>query len=206
MDVADRIQLLRKTRGISQEELAERVGVSRQAVSKWESGQSMPDIEKILLMSEDFGVTTDYLLKGVEAADHRPDAGIFSIVGTAFNFIGLIVAVMVWREEQVSTSVAIGLILMAVGCVCYAVGQRIGAEGTKAGARKQFRLINVWLLTLMPLAVCFNMLDGLLGGYAGMIAPYPLPGNSLVTYGLCWLLYVGGCIAADVRMLRRAKK
>lgn len=44
MNMADRIQYLRKAKGISQEELAEKVGVSRQAVSKWESEQSMPDL------------------------------------------------------------------------------------------------------------------------------------------------------------------
>lgn len=46
MNMADRIQYLRKTKGISQEELAGKVGVSRQAVSKWESEQSLPDLEK----------------------------------------------------------------------------------------------------------------------------------------------------------------
>ena len=62
MTLADRIQQLRKQKGISQEELADRVGVSRQAVSKWESAQSVPDLDKILLLSDYFEVTTDYLL------------------------------------------------------------------------------------------------------------------------------------------------
>lgn len=66
MNISDRIQSLRKTKGISQEQLADELGVSRQAVSKWESGQSMPDIEKIILMSEYFKITTDYLLKGID--------------------------------------------------------------------------------------------------------------------------------------------
>ena len=66
MNVADRIQNLRKTKGISQEQLAEAIGVSRQAVSKWESEQSTPDLEKSVLMSDFFDVTTDYLLKGIE--------------------------------------------------------------------------------------------------------------------------------------------
>ena len=74
MNVADRIQNLRKIKGISQEQLAEAIGVSRQAVSKWESEQSTPDLEKIVLMSDFFDVTTDYLLKGIEPtneAEHR---------------------------------------------------------------------------------------------------------------------------------------
>lgn len=66
MNIADRIQSLRKSKGISQEQLADVVGVSRQAVSKWESEQTIPDLEKILLMSEYFDVTTDYILKGIE--------------------------------------------------------------------------------------------------------------------------------------------
>ena len=50
MNMADRIQYLRKSKGISQEELADKVGVSRQAVSKWESEQSTPDLEKIIIL------------------------------------------------------------------------------------------------------------------------------------------------------------
>lgn len=61
MNIADRIQNLRKTKGISQEQLADVVGVSRQAVTKWESEQTIPDIEKVVIMSEYFGVTTDYM-------------------------------------------------------------------------------------------------------------------------------------------------
>lgn len=75
MNIADRIQSLRKSKGISQEQLADVVGVSRQAVSKWESEQTIPDLEKIILMSEYFEVTTDYILKGIEPAalenDHK---------------------------------------------------------------------------------------------------------------------------------------
>lgn len=63
MILADKIIELRKKAGLSQEELAEKMGVSRQSVSKWEGALSIPDLDKILLMSEIFGVSTDYLLK-----------------------------------------------------------------------------------------------------------------------------------------------
>ena len=63
MILADKIIRLRKKNGWSQEELAEKVNVSRQAVSKWESAQTIPELEKILLLGELFGVTLDYLLK-----------------------------------------------------------------------------------------------------------------------------------------------
>ena len=63
MIIADKIVSLRKRAGWSQEELAEKLGVTRQSVSKWEGAQSVPDMDKVVSMSRLFGVTTDYLLK-----------------------------------------------------------------------------------------------------------------------------------------------
>ena len=63
MILADKIIRLRKKLGWSQEELAEKMNVSRQAVSKWEGAQTIPDLGKVLQLSQLFGVTTDYLLK-----------------------------------------------------------------------------------------------------------------------------------------------
>lgn len=77
MILADKIISLRKKEGWSQEELAEQLGVSRQAVSKWESARSVPDMDKLLTMSRIFGVTTDYLLKDEleeSAAPAKPQA------------------------------------------------------------------------------------------------------------------------------------
>ena len=79
MTIADRIQSLRKSKGMSQEELADKVGVSRQAVSKWESEQATPDLDKVVIMSDIFEVTTDYLLKGIEPVksdDHKTMADV----------------------------------------------------------------------------------------------------------------------------------
>ncbi len=63
MKLAEKIMTLRKQRGWSQEELAQQLSVSRQSVSKWESGASVPDLDKILKMSAIFNVSTDILLK-----------------------------------------------------------------------------------------------------------------------------------------------
>ena len=63
MILAEKIMMLRKKSGWSQEELADQLGISRQSVSKWESGASIPDLDKIIKMSALFGVSTDYLLK-----------------------------------------------------------------------------------------------------------------------------------------------
>ena len=63
MILAEKILSLRKQNGWSQEELAMQLGVSRQSVSKWESGTSIPDLERIIRLSQVFEVSTDYLLK-----------------------------------------------------------------------------------------------------------------------------------------------
>ncbi len=63
MKLEEKIAILRKKNGWSQEELAFRLDVSRQAVSKWEMGASLPDLDNVLKMSEIFGCSTDYLLK-----------------------------------------------------------------------------------------------------------------------------------------------
>lgn len=63
MILAEKVMTLRKKKGWSQEELAEKLGISRQSVSKWESAASIPDIDKIIALSGLFGVSTDYLLK-----------------------------------------------------------------------------------------------------------------------------------------------
>ena len=69
MNLADKIMAERKKKGWSQEELANQLGVSRQAVSKWESAGSTPDLQRILQLSDVFGVSTDYLLKDEAESD-----------------------------------------------------------------------------------------------------------------------------------------
>ena len=77
MILADKIIELRKKNGLTQEELAEKVHVSRQSVSKWEGAQSVPDLEKIILLSQIFGVSTDYLLKDeMEEQDYVPSTDV----------------------------------------------------------------------------------------------------------------------------------
>lgn len=62
MTLSEKLYMLRKKRGLSQEQLAEQLNVSRQAISKWESGQSTPETEKLLATAKFFQVSLDYLL------------------------------------------------------------------------------------------------------------------------------------------------
>lgn len=71
MAIQEKIYQLRKSKGMSQEELAEKVGVTRQAVSKWEMGVSTPELDTLVALAKCFGVTTDYLLS-IDAPQQEP--------------------------------------------------------------------------------------------------------------------------------------
>ena len=73
MRFEEKIVELRKTKGLSQEELAEQLGVSRQAVSRWELGQTLPDIPNLLQLCELFGVSADYLVREEEQTTAKSD-------------------------------------------------------------------------------------------------------------------------------------
>jgi transcriptional regulator with XRE-family HTH domain len=88
MSFAVRLRELRTKNRYSQEQLAEKLMVSRQAISKWETGESLPDIDKVMLISDFFGVSMDYLLKDRENVseiqpDDNMDRAIIKFMGSA---------------------------------------------------------------------------------------------------------------------------
>ncbi len=76
MNTSEKILELRKAQGMTQEQLAEQLNVSRQSVSKWESGQAMPEADKLMAISDLFHVTVDYLLRpsDIDALSIKADA------------------------------------------------------------------------------------------------------------------------------------
>lgn len=113
MILADKIIRQRKKNGWSQEELAEKMEVSRQAVSKWESAQTIPDLEKILKLSNLFGVTTDYLLKDeLEdeefSEDNQPSVKRVTLT-QANDFLE-------WRKAA-SVRIAVGVFLCVIAAI-----------------------------------------------------------------------------------------
>ena len=68
MIFSEKLQLLRKSKGFTQEELAEKLNVSRQAVAKWEAGRAYPDVMNLIQISDMMNVTVDYLVKDRECA------------------------------------------------------------------------------------------------------------------------------------------
>ena len=87
MKFGQRIQTLRRGKNLTQEELAEKTGVSRQAVAKWETGESLPEIENLIILSELLGTSIDRMVKdsydencNAHASSRNPDAAILPLV------------------------------------------------------------------------------------------------------------------------------
>ena len=201
MNMADRIQYLRKTNGISQEELADKVGVSRQAVSKWESEQSLPDLGKIITMSDYFEVTTDYILKGIEpVADKEQKSSeltskILYIASTTFVAIGLFSAFAGWYEKQTMDTVWGSMIVQAVGIAGYFIGRLFSA------ARPPFAVnwLNLSGFLFMP----FSMVTGAISialFKQGWIAPYPI---NIAHVVLFVIVYISICVISFIVLKRR---
>ena len=71
--LSENIFRYRRSLGLTQEALAEKLGVTRQTVSKWEGGQSTPDVEKLIALADCFGITVDELIRGREFSEPKPD-------------------------------------------------------------------------------------------------------------------------------------
>ena len=147
MNISDRIQSLRKSKGITQEQLADAVGVSRQAVSKWEAEQSIPDLERVVAMAEYFDVTTDYLLRGIEpapAVEARPraNARTMCIIATVLGAAGLILGGGFYLEYQNWICVALILVFDLAAVTVWLL--------TKGERPRWFWRVNVWPIGALP--------------------------------------------------------
>ena len=195
MNLSDRIQYLRKARGISQEGLADQIGVSRQAVSKWESEQSMPDLDKIISMSDYFEVTTDYLLKGIEpvvqkeeeqSIKHRRIASnICYQLSLGFVGLGIILSIILADFLKISILLTPVLIVQGVGLLVWGTGRNL----SEVRPSFQVKLALILFLLFVPLGFLSNVLFPL-----GKIFPYPTSLAASLTF-VTFYLILGVCIS-----------
>ena len=148
MILADKIIDLRKKNGWSQEELAEKLGVSRQAVSKWEGAQSVPDMARVLQMSELFGVSTDYLLKdNLEKTEPAEDVPSESL---PIRTVGMEEANAFLAAREVNARhVALGVLLCILSPICLILLCGSQEFGLVALSAAQAAGIGVAILLLM---------------------------------------------------------
>lgn len=168
MKFSEKLLALRKARAMSQEELAERLDVSRQAISRWESGTAMPDAANLLQISRLFGVSADYLLND----DYRNDDDLPKVQEVRRDQMGQIMAYLVTLEVMVLLLQFMSVVILqsavfgvlsfvpfvaAVGGFEYACRKR-SSQTTEwvAAFRKRFYRISAWLGLYFPvrLAVC----------------------------------------------------
>lgn len=113
MNFAQKLQQIRKERGMSQEQLAEVIGVSRQAISKWESGTAMPDSDNLVTISNYFGVTIDSLLKP-EPAEQGEQTAQPAEQATVTKQSGGLISALSWHYEYKSKRTVKGVPLVHI--------------------------------------------------------------------------------------------
>lgn len=159
MIFANKLIQLRKKSGWSQEELAEQMNVTRQSVSKWEGAQSVPDLEKIIRLSELFGVSTDYLLKDeIEQTEHlNSSKELSSLKRVSMEEANAFLSV----KASTSRSIAYAVFLCIISPIClFILGamSEIPAYGLPDNAAGGIGMIV--LLTLVATAVAIFISSG----------------------------------------------
>ena len=163
MILADKIIDLRKKNGWSQEELAEKLDVSRQSISKWEGAQSVPDMGRILRLSEVFGVTTDYLLRD-DAVSAEPLAAVTDPDGPARPVSMEEANGFLRQREENAARTALGVLLCILSPVLLIVLGGAYDAGKIALTEKQVGGIGlVFLLLMVCAAVALFILSNIRG-------------------------------------------
>ena len=158
MMMADKIILERKKNGWSQEELADRLHVSRQSVSKWEGAQSVPDLNKVIAMADLFGVSTDYLLK--DELEELPMVQEMSVTvdqeGEAVRMVSLDEAhSYLSAAERSAHQISVGVMLCILSPILLIVGASAGAAVLIPLTEDQASILGCIILMLIVAAAVF---------------------------------------------------
>ena len=192
MELSEKIVRLRKKNGWSQEELAERLNVSRQAVSRWEGGTALPDAVNVLQLSRLFGVTADYLLndafesdedlpkvRAVRQADLR-NIMTFLITLGFMNVILQFMAAIVLQSTVFTVLSFIPFVAIIGGFEIAYQKKSDGKSEIAAGFRKKFYLVSAWLGLYFPIR--FVILS--------LAAYYPRPYSPVAFEIVVFLVYL----------------
>lgn len=182
MTLGEKILQLRKTNNLSQEQLADKLAVSRQAISKWELGESTPDTDKIILLSRMFEVFTDYLLHdGISSDSEIPAVKTSSelikkhynlktlfIIITGVSIIGLLMSIIAQLTWQTIFTVSIGLMVQIIGMIVFeAMSSHYSARDKNKEIRKDFYALNVWFILPFPVIFLSDLFFSFYPWYRG---------------------------------------
>lgn len=192
MKLSDKLVGLRKSAGMSQEELAEKLNVSRQAISRWEMGTAMPDAVNILQLSKLFHVTTDYLLNEEYESDAdlpqvravKADGvhqGMILLVTLEVMSLILQFTAAILLQSTFFTVLSFLPFVAAIGGFEYAYQKKADAQNEKTRQfRRRFYEISVWLGLYFPLRLLVQALMNC----------YPRPYDTLVLEGVLAAVYL----------------
>lgn len=203
MTLGEKIKELRKARGLSQEELAEQINVSRQAVSKWELDLSLPDIDNIVQLSQLFDVSTDHLLTnkqdmpGNEAIATRKEMYRHQVFAICIGFcvIGLLFSLTVWFTWQTLITVMIGVLLQVIGVIIFEIVVSRNMPEERQLLRARFYSLVPWLI--LPFPVKF--------GVDYLFNYYPRSHNSLMEIVVMIAIYLAVCGTITYLLRRKTK-
>lgn len=201
MKLSDKIVRLRKSNGMSQEELADKLGVSRQAISRWEMGTAMPDATNILQLSRLFQVTTDYLLNDEYQSDNdlpkvkevKTD-GIHQIMIFLIT-LEVMVLIIQFMSVMILQNIFFGVLsfipfIAMVGGFEYAYQKKANEQNERTVQfRKRFYKVSAWLGAYFPIRLLAMAL----------VHFYPRPINSLALECVIAVLYLMTAMA-DVEL------
>lgn len=192
MKLSDKIIQLRKANGWSQETLAEKLNVSRQAISRWEGATAQPDATNILQLSKLFGVTTDYLLNDAYERDNNPPA----VLETKSDGVHRMVIIMITLEVmilliQFAASIMMKSTLLSVlsfipfiavlGGFEYSYQKKKSEADENAQAyRSKFYEISAWVGAYFPIRLVVSALSTF----------YPRPYPAIALEGVIFVVYL----------------
>jgi len=198
MNIANKIQTLRKEHNLTQENLADQLNVSRQALSKWELGISTPEADKIVQISEYFKVSTDYLLKDTIENDQSSvkrqiNSRSLIIISTAFVLIWLVFMISVWEYAY------LGFIIQIVGVATFELLISRQPKPEQKLIRSVFYGINLWLILFVPYILLFRRMEK----FTLLLIPFK---NEATQFMFMFGSYTALCILITVAIYNINKK
>lgn len=215
MTIGEKLQMLRKAKGISQEQLAAEISVSRQAVSKWELDESVPDTEKVIMLAKFYGVSLDYLLldkeeKEPEKSTALKNDNVDSVVtkggcigSLGLLIIGFLVLAVGGAYWQTIIPVGIGIGLQIIAIVFFEmVISLCKNKGEALSYRKKFYTAVCWLVSPALIAGMTAVITAPV--FVLHIIEFPYPFNTMILPAAVFaVLYLAFNIVATLLIKRK---
>lgn len=187
MQISEKILNLRKSKNYSQDELASQLNVSRQAISRWESGTSLPETENILQLCKIFNVSSDYLLNdSIQELKTQRNFSSMRIITTLIVLFGFIVMLIGYAVEKRNSIILSGFLIQLIGICIFEYKLYHDQPLHFSKERKQFYIINCCFLALLPFIFIFSFIE--------FILPIPILSIYITLFKIVFYIILITCI------------